>query len=84
MGESVDIVGEHSGLHILLKVKNGMSEQKLIEAAAEQKITIYPTSIYYHTANKNQTPYVLLGFAGLSDEEIKMGIDSLFKAWFVQ
>jgi len=26
----------------------------------------------------------MLGFAGLSDEEIKMGIDSLFKAWFVQ
>jgi GntR family transcriptional regulator/MocR family aminotransferase len=84
MGGSIDIVGEHSGLHILLKVKNGMSEQKLIEAAAEQKVTIYPTSIYYHSADENKTPYVLLGFAGLSDEEIKTGVNLLFKAWFEQ
>ncbi|MEK1828569.1 hypothetical protein AAAC51_04490 [Priestia megaterium] len=52
MGERVDVIGEHSGLHILLKVKNGMSEQKLIEAAAKQGVTIYPTSIYYHPAKK--------------------------------
>jgi GntR family transcriptional regulator/MocR family aminotransferase len=84
MGERVDVIGEHSGLHILLKVKKGMSEQKLIEAAAKQGVTIYPTSIYYHSAGENNTPYVLLGFAGLSDGEIKTGVNLLFKAWFEQ
>ncbi|WP_427126057.1 PLP-dependent aminotransferase family protein [Priestia megaterium] len=84
MGERVDVIGEYSGLHILLKVKNGMSEQKLIEAAAKQGVTIYPTAIYYHSADDNTTPYVLLGFAGLSDEEIKTGVNLLFKAWFEQ
>lgn len=84
MGERVDVIGEHSGLHILLRVKKGMSEQKLIEAAAKQGVTIYPTSIYYHSAGENNTPYVLLGFAGLSDGEIKTGANLLFKAWFEQ
>ena len=41
------MIGEDSGLHILLKVHNGMGEKELIKAAAEKSIKVYPVSMYY-------------------------------------
>ncbi len=47
MGDKISIIGEKSGLHILLRVKNNMSELELINAAMKNKVRVYPTSIYY-------------------------------------
>ena len=60
------MIGEDSGLHILLKVHNGMREEELIQEAAKHSIKIYPVSTYYKdgTAPEN---VVLLGFAILSE-----------------
>ncbi|MGH1057744.1 PLP-dependent aminotransferase family protein [Bacillus paranthracis] len=77
----VEVIGEDSGLHILLKVHNGMREEELIQEAAKYSIKIYPVSTYYKdgTAPKN---VVLLGFAILSEEEIAQAIQLLNTAWF--
>ena len=66
----IEVIGEDSGLHILLKVHNGMREEELIQEAAKYSIKIYPVSTYYKdgTAPEN---VVLLGFAILSEEEIR-------------
>ncbi len=79
----VEVIGEDSGLHILLKVHNGMREEELIKAAAKYSIKIYPVSTYYKdgTAPEN---VVLLGFAILSEEEIAKAIQLLHKAWFTR
>ncbi|EJT21460.1 GntR family transcriptional regulator [Bacillus anthracis str. UR-1] len=79
----VEVIGEDSGLHILLKVHNGMREEELIKAAAKYSIKIYPFSTYYKddTAPEN---VVLLGFAILSEEEIAKAIQLLHKAWFTR
>ncbi|MFB5577928.1 MocR-like pyridoxine biosynthesis transcription factor PdxR [Bacillus cereus] len=79
----VEIIGEDSGLHILLKVHNGMQEEELIKEAAKYSIKIYPISTYYKddTAPEN---VVLLGFAILSEEEIAKAIQLLHKAWFTR
>ncbi|EDX55596.1 transcriptional regulator, GntR family [Bacillus cereus W] len=79
----VEIIGEDSGLHILLKVHNGMREEELIKEAAKYSIKIYPVSTYYKedTAPEN---VVLLGFAILSEEEIAKAIQLLHKAWFTR
>ncbi|HDR4419912.1 TPA: PLP-dependent aminotransferase family protein [Bacillus cereus] len=76
----VEVIGEDSGLHILLKVHNGMREEELIQEAAKYSIKIYPVSTYYKdgTASEN---VVLLGFAILSEEEIAKAIQLLHKAW---
>ncbi|EPC8422115.1 GntR family transcriptional regulator [Bacillus wiedmannii] len=76
----VEVIGEDSGLHILLQVHNGMREEELIKEAAKYSIKIYPVSTYYKdgTAPEN---VVLLGFAILSEEEIAKAIQLLHKAW---
>ena len=77
----IEVIGEDSGLHILLKVHNGMREEELIQEAAKYSIKIYPVSTYYKdgTAPEN---VVLLGFAILSEEEIAKAIQLLNTAWF--
>ncbi|MEW9135229.1 PLP-dependent aminotransferase family protein [Bacillus wiedmannii] len=79
----VEVIGEDSGLHILLQVHNGMREEELIQEAAKYSIKIYPVSTYYKdgTAPEN---VVLLGFAILSEEEIAKAIQLLHKAWYTR
>lgn len=82
MNEKVEIIGAKSGLHILLKVKNGMTEEELIQAAHKRKIKIYPTSIYYDDSLTTEFPIILLGFGGIKEIEIEKGIKILKNAWF--
>lgn len=79
----VEVIGEDSGLHILLQVHNGMREEELIKEAAKHRIKVYPVSTYYKdgTAPEN---VVLLGFATLSEEELAKAIQLLNKAWFIR
>ncbi len=79
----VEVIGEDSGLHILLKMHNGMREEELIQEAAKYSIKIYPVSTYYKdgTAPEN---VVLLGFAILSEDEIAKAVQLLHKAWYTR
>lgn len=83
MGEKVEIIGENSGLHILLKVKNGMSEENLIRTALKMKVKIYPTSIYYDKYENNKFSCIMLGFGGLKEIQIEEGIKILKSAWSI-
>ncbi len=76
--DSVEIIGQDSGLHILVRTNNGMTEQELIEQAAKYSIKVYPVSTYGKHDNKT----VLLGFAILPEEEIQEAVQLLVKAWF--
>jgi len=82
MGGRVDIIGERSGLHILLKVNNKMSEEELIESAYKMKVKVYPTSVYYDRYEVNRFPTILLGFGGIRETQIEEGINLLSQAWF--
>ncbi|MDZ3956343.1 PLP-dependent aminotransferase family protein [Bacillus thuringiensis] len=79
----VEVIGEDSGLHILLKVHNGMREEELIQEAAKYSIKIYPVSTYYKDGTAPES-VVLLGFAILSEEEIAKAIQLLHTAWFTR
>ncbi|SER55138.1 GntR family transcriptional regulator / MocR family aminotransferase [Gracilibacillus ureilyticus] len=80
MGESVKVIGENAGLHILLRVCNGMTEEQLIKSASEKSVKVYPTSIY-HDKRLNGEPEILMGFGGLAIEEIEEGIQILKEVW---
>lgn len=82
MGPFVDIIGSHSGLHIVLHVHNGMNEQELIHSAAEHDVKIYPLSLYDAVNDLQKESYVLMGFGGLSAEDILFAIHLLKNAWF--
>lgn len=78
-----DICGANAGLHLILKVKNGMNEARLISLARENSIKVYGISQYYfeNPPCQNSVPSILLGFAGLSPKEIYDVVYALSLAW---
>lgn len=83
METGVEISGENSGVHIVIKVDNNMTEMELVESAKKEHVNVYPLSKYMlgEMPNKRFENAVLLGFAGLSDKEIISGIRNLDMAW---
>lgn len=77
-----EISGANAGLHLLLKVNNGMDEATLISRAAKNGIQVHGISQFYlENLPKNQSPTLLLGFATLREEDIPMAVILLQKAW---
>jgi GntR family transcriptional regulator/MocR family aminotransferase len=81
LGQNVTIIGEKSGLHIVLEVKNNMEEDELISSALNVGVKVYPLSIYYNGATGSVGSRILLGFGGLTETEINTGIKLLKEAW---
>lgn len=81
--DNTEIIGQDSGLHILLRVNNGMSEEELLGKAAQKGIKVYPASIYYaNQKSQHSSPMIVLGFATLTEEEIKAAVPLLYEAYF--
>lgn len=81
LSPSIQVIGENSGLHLILEIDNGMDEKKLISSALINGVTIYPTSVYYASGIKPINPRILLGYAGLNEKQIQKGILCLRQAW---
>lgn len=82
MGEHVEIIGGCAGLHLLLKVSNGMTQEELAEAAARRDVNICSTRQYWMDPSKSPDDTVLLGYSSASISVIEEGIAQLVKAWF--
>jgi GntR family transcriptional regulator/MocR family aminotransferase len=84
LSDNVKIIGEESGLHILLQVKSQFTESELIKKALDNGVKVSPTSIYW--LNKTHTtmdlPVIFIGFAGIKTDLIYDGIKKLRDAWF--
>ena len=73
-----EIMGENSGLHLLVEVDTELSEQQVIEACAKQQIRVYGLSEYYISQNpKREYPILLLGYGGLTEEQIADGLQMI-------
>lgn len=81
LGEKVKVIGQKSGLHIVLEVKNNMNETELISKAASNGVKVYPLSIYYQDGIQSKDHSILLGFGGITETEIHTGIKLLKVAW---
>ncbi|WP_100489191.1 PLP-dependent aminotransferase family protein [Sporolactobacillus pectinivorans] len=80
--QNVSIIGEQSGLYILVKVHTKHSEEQLIQRAYDGGVKVYPTSPYFIKNNTDQ-PLIKLGFSNLSFGEIQLGVNLLKKAWLL-
>lgn len=76
IGPQVEVVGEKSGLHILLKLK-GITAIELIERALKKGVRVYSPVRFWLNPTPDCHSYILLGFGGLSVEEIEEGIKLL-------
>ncbi len=73
------VSGAEAGLHFLLTLPR-YSEDELVARAAERSVRVYPLSRYCHGAAPRPST-VVLGFAGLSAEEIGRAAELLQEAW---
>ncbi|ASA24904.1 PLP-dependent aminotransferase family protein [Paenibacillus donghaensis] len=82
MGEQTIMIGQDAGLHILLRVLNGMDEAELIQAAVQEGVRVYAVSPFWAQSSQVETSMVQIGFGGLSIEDIVKGVHVLHRAWF--
>lgn len=74
------ISGENAGLHLLLTDKRGREEAALIRQAGEQGVKVYGMSDNYVYQTPENT-VLLLGYAGMSEEETVNGVQILRSVW---
>lgn len=73
--------GADAGLHMLLRVENGMTEEALVRRAREEGVAVYPLSTCRLTPAPEQTPALVMGYARLRAEDIRAAFQRLKKAW---
>ncbi|MFB7159498.1 PLP-dependent aminotransferase family protein [Lysinibacillus sp. NPDC056232] len=74
-----EVIGEKSGLHIVMKLPKRLTEQEAIRLAEEVGIKVYPCSTSYQQGSKHAM--VIMGYGGLTLEQIKKGIALLAPVW---
>ncbi|WP_245890101.1 MocR-like pyridoxine biosynthesis transcription factor PdxR [Rummeliibacillus pycnus] len=79
LSDKFEIIGEKAGLHIILKLPDYISEEEAIEKAISVGVQIYPSSNSYVGPPTQQM--VIIGYGGLTFEEIEEGILRLKKVW---
>lgn len=80
-GGRITVSGQDSGLHLLLRVDNGMSEEQLMEAALGAGVRVYGLSGYCAEPADVAGPRVVLGYAGFPPEDIADAVACLANAW---
>ncbi len=77
------ISGENAGLHLLLTAKEPCSEKELRSKAVRRGVKVYGLS-QGTGENSGRHATVLLGFGGLSPEQISEGAGRLKEAWEIE
>lgn len=81
-GKDFAVSGENAGLHVLVTDRKGRSEAWLKEQARQNGVRVYGLSeAMTEPDGCDLAATVLLGFGGLTEEEIEDGIKRLEKAW---
>ena len=75
------ISGEHAGVHLLLTFKNGLTEEELVKSAEKNGIRVYGMSAYRIKEKKEEAATVLLGYANLSETQIREAVKILTRCW---
>ncbi len=75
------ISGEHAGVHLLLHFPRNQKEEELIRLARGEGIRVYGLSDYRIKKDRFKEPTILLGYANLTDEQIKEAVRILVRCW---
>ena len=82
-GREYTVSGENAGVHVLVHLPRGLSEAEAVQRAKEDGVRVYGLERYCigAAAAPAQGGTVLLGYAGLSEEEIAEAAAILKKCW---
>ena len=77
-----EIRGEYAGLHVLLTHRGGLDEEELVRRAADLGVKVYGMSgCFIHPEHGCCPSTVLLGYASLTEDDIRLGTGLLREAW---
>ena len=82
MGDRVEVLENGTGLHLLVRVRDGRTADELIAEAARAAVAVYPTKKYWANPAAATEGVVLVGFSAIREEDIRPGIEALARAWF--
>jgi GntR family transcriptional regulator / MocR family aminotransferase len=80
MPNSVRIEGGKSGLHVELSIKSSLSTEQLIQLARQKGVSVYGSQDAEESSSGG-IPKVYLGFGGISEQEMELGVQLLSDAW---
>jgi GntR family transcriptional regulator/MocR family aminotransferase len=75
LGDRVTILGEKAGIHLMAKIETGLSDQAVIQRAAEVGVGVISAQGYY--LNEPKTGEFIFGYAQLEEAQIEQGIERL-------
>ncbi|KXH86697.1 PLP-dependent aminotransferase family protein [Sporosarcina sp. HYO08] len=78
---AVRFFGDEAGMHIIMTVQSDQDEQTLTELAQDAGIRLYGLNQYRTISIVDEQPSFLIGFGGLSVDEIKKAIEDLMTIW---
>ena len=80
--KNIDVLGANAGLHMLLRVNNGMTEEELVDSAARKGLKVCGISRYYLSPEGGRfEPVVLLGYAAVTEIQIAEAVALFKEAW---
>ena len=82
MGNDVEMLENGTGLHLLVRVRDGRPQDELVRQAAEADVAVYPTKKYWTDPARHVSSTVLVGFSSIAEDDIEPGIRALAAAWF--
>lgn len=78
----VIISGEKAGLHLLLTFKEQRSEFELVQKAKAVGIRVCGLANFSHEGTTVLEPGIVLGFGGMAEKDLIIGIKKLVESWF--
>jgi len=77
----VSVSGQQAGMHIVLTVQTALTENELVERAKSAGIRVFGLGSYDVEGKNVSPPKIVLGFGGLTEQEIESGIMNLMACW---
>jgi GntR family transcriptional regulator/MocR family aminotransferase len=77
LGERVEILGENTGMHLMVRLKTRLSDDEFVLRARQEGVNLVSANLYY-LENGRRDEFVL-GYASLSERRIQEGVRRLAK-----
>ncbi|OAB35881.1 hypothetical protein PMSD_12855 [Paenibacillus macquariensis subsp. defensor] len=78
-GDRIHYFGDEAGLHLLIELDTTATEELIAKKALQYGTQIYPASDYYIDSQPSKATF-LLGYANLSESQIRAGIKLVARA----
>ena len=76
----VELSGVRSGMHFFATVRNGMTQEELIDSARANDANVYGTRRFWFSGDAAESS-LMIGFSAIALEDIEPGVRALAEAW---